>query len=145
MKNKGGTIKFSHSTLLKGFLVLNWYFLTIILIPSRKNKILDMFQWYHSPTLSEQPNLIKTITCLANLTPKKGNIPVHRKKNTIFKTVNNVFVYFQSCDWENKMERIFLNIVSVFLTLLWLTPREMRVPGIHGNALWRIPRAPKRA
>lgn len=78
-----------------------------------------MFQWYHYTTLSEQPNLIKTINCLANLTLKKGNTSVHtQKKNTVFKTENNAIFYFQSYDWENKMERIFLNIVSVFLTLL---------------------------
>lgn len=78
-----------------------------------------MFQWYHYTTLSEKPNLIKTINCLANLTLKKETPhSTHKKKNTVFKTVNDIFVYFQSCDWENKMERIFLNIVLVFLTLL---------------------------
>lgn len=39
-----------------------------------------------------------------------------------------------------------LNIVSVFLTLLYLSdaPGEMKVPGSHGNALQKIPRAPER-
>lgn len=38
-----------------------------------------------------------------------------------------------------------LNVVSVFLTLLYLrdAPGEMKVPGSHGNALWKIPRAPE--
>lgn len=89
--------------------------------------------------ITKKPNLIKTIGKLLN----KGNVSEHQREGHHLWNSNHVFIYLHHWDWKNKME--ILNVISVFLILLYLrdAPGEMKVTGSHGNALRKIPRAPE--